>query len=229
MDFAKSASFAVCEYAYNKPVTDGKIGENEYKSFVYLGTDNAVDIHAVDPYTGADDCSALLYYSWDEENFYIAANVTDNVLFDASPQSAAMWRYDSFQLAGVYDPENMLGTSVLTSVLYGKTNGENTLEMVKSSAFKALTDADSGFEGAISRDGKNTCYELKIPWKTVLTQDVAVQKDTIFKFSALINDNDGGGRKAAVQYGEGIYTGGTTNENFIKAYLAKTPNGGNEN
>lgn len=229
VDFAKSASFAVCEYAYNKPVTDGKIGENEYKSFVYLGADNAVDIHAVDPYTGADDCSALLYYSWDEENFYIAANVTDNVLFDASPQSAAMWRYDSFQLAGVYDPENMLGTSVLTSVLYGKTNGENTLEMVKSSAFKAMTDADSGFEGAISRDGKITCYELKIPWKTVLTQDVAVQKDTIFKFSALINDNDGGGRKAAVQYGEGIYTGGTTNENFIKAYLAKTPNGGNEN
>ena len=123
----------------------------------------------------------------------------------------------------------MLGTSVLTSVLYGKTNGENTLEMVKSSAFKAMTDADSGFEGAISRDGKITCYELKIPWKTVLTQDVAVQKDTIFKFSALINDNDGGGRKAAVQYGEGIYTGGTTNESFIKAYLAKTPNGGNEN
>ena len=140
-----------------------------------------------------------------------------------------MWRYDSFQLAGVYDPENVLGTSVLTSVLYGKTNGENTLEMVKNSAFKAMTDADSGFEGAISRDGKNTCYELKIPWKTVLMQDTAVQKDTIFKFSALINDNDGGGRKAAVQYGEGIYTGGTTNENFIKAYLAKTPNGGNEN
>ncbi|UKI36300.1 MAG: hypothetical protein L6V93_20700 [Clostridiales bacterium] len=88
-----------------KPVADGKINENEYASFVYLGADNAVDIHAVDPYTGADDCSALLYYSWDEENFYIAANVTDNVLFDASPQSAAMWRYDSFQFAGVYDPE----------------------------------------------------------------------------------------------------------------------------
>ena len=63
----------------------------------------------------------------------------------------------------------------------------------------------------------------------MLTQDTAVRQDTIFKFSALINDNDGGGRKAAVQYGEGIYTGGTTNENFIKAYLAKTPNGGNEN
>lgn len=229
VDFSKSASYAVCEYAYNKPVIDGKIDENEYKSFVYLSSDNAVDIHAVDPYTGADDCSALLYYAWDEDNFYIAANVTDNVLFDASPQSAAMWRYDSFQFAGVYDPENKLKTSVLTSVLYGKTNGENVLETVKSSAIMAMSDKDSGFEGAISRNGNNTYYELKMPWKTILTEDTAVKENTVFKFSALINDNDGGGRKAAVQYGEGIYTGGTTNENFIKAYLAKTANGGSEN
>ena len=229
VDFSKSASFTVCEYAYNKPVIDGVINENEYKSFVYLGTDNAVDIHAVDPYTGADDCSALLYYAWDEDNFYIAANVTDNVLFDASPQSSAMWRYDSFQFAGVYDPENKLGTDVLTSVLYGKAEGLNALEVVKNSAIKAMNDKDSGFEGVIRRDGKNTYYELKMPWKTILTEDTKVEKDTIFKFSALINDNDGGGRKAAVQYGEGIYTGGKTNESFIKAYLAKTQNGGNEN
>ena len=140
-----------------------------------------------------------------------------------------MWRYDSFQFAGVYDPENKLKTSVLTSVLYGKTNGENVLETVKSSAIMAMSDKDSGFEGAISRDGNNTYYELKMPWKTILTEDTAVKENTVFKFSALINDNDGGGRKAAVQYGEGIYTGGTTNENFIKAYLAKTANGGSKN
>ena len=48
-----------------------------------------------------------------------------------------------------------------------------------------------------------------------------VLPDTIFKFAALANDNDGGGRKAAVEYGTGIYSGGTSTSGFLKMYLVK--------
>ncbi len=221
VDFNGSTSYAVCDYAYTKPVADGVISDGEYSKKIYLGSDDVVDIHAVDPYVGADDFSANLSYAWDEDNLYVAMECTDNKLFDESPSASAMWRYDSFQLAGVYDPEEKFDSSVLTSVLYGVTDGKKTLEMVKNNAVKAMTDEDSGFEGAIQRNENTTVYEVKIPWKTLLTEDREVLEDTVFKLAVLANDNDGAGRKAAVQYGEGIYSGGTSSEAFIKMYLSK--------
>ena len=221
IDFTRNTSIAVAKYAETKPTIDGKLSENEYGNMIYLGPDNVIDVHAIDPYVGADDYSARLSYSWDEENFYIAMECIDNTLYDKSPDAGSMWRYDSFQLAGVYDPDEKFDPSILTSVLYGNTNGVSTLSMVKENAIKKMTDADSGFEGAITREGTSTTYEVKIPWKTMLPEEREVLPETTFKFTVLANDNDGGGRKAAVQYGEGIYSGGVSSAKFINAHLVK--------
>ena len=220
-NFTNNTSFAVCNYAETKPVIDGIVSEGEYKDTIYLGSQHVVDIHAVDPYTGDSDFSANVSYAWDEENFYIAMECIDNTLYDKTAAIDSMWRYDSFQLAGVYDPENKYEDSVLTSVVFGKTNDIPTLAMVKNAALKTMADEDSGFEGKINRTGTSTIYEVKVPWKTLLVEEMEVLPDTIFKFAALANDNDGGGRKAAVEYGTGIYSGGTSTSGFLKMYLVK--------
>ena len=227
IDFTNTASYAVCYYANEKPAIDGIISDGEYRSKVYLGVDDVVSILAVDPYQGADDFSANLSYTWDDENLYIAMECIDNTLYNKSPQASSMWRYDSLQFAAVYDPEEKYESSEMVSVLYGMAvpygteEAKPTLEMVVDKALKKMNDPDSGFEGSINRIGNSTIYEVKVPWQTILTEERDVLPDTILKFTVLANDNDGGGRKALVQYGDGIYGGSKSTEEFIKMYLVK--------
>lgn len=227
IDFTNTASYAVCYYANEKPSIDGIISDGEYRSKVYLGTDDVISVLAVDPYQGADDYSANLSYMWDDENLYIAMECIDNTLYNKSPQASAMWRYDSFQFAAVYDPEEKYESPEMVSVLYGMavpygTNeAKPTIDMVVDKALKKMNDPDSGFEGTINRIGNSTIYEVKIPWQTILMEEREVLPNTTFKFTALANDNDGGGRKAVVQFGEGIYGGSKTTEEFMKMYLVK--------
>ena len=62
---------------------------------------------------------------------------------------------------------------------------------------------------------------MKVPWQTILMEEKEILPDTVLKFAALANDNDGAGRKAAIQYGEGIYSGSKSSDMFIKMYLVK--------
>ena len=221
IDFSKKASYATCDYAYTKPETDGKISEGEYSKKIYLGADDVTSIHSVDMYSGADDLSANLSYAWDEENLYIAMECIDNTLYAESPAASSMWRYDSFQFAAAYDPENKYDSSQLVSVLYGTTGGKQALEMVVNKAIQKMNDPKHGFVGAMGREGKSTIYEVKVPWKTILMEEREVLPDTVLKFAALANDNDGAGRKAAIQYGEGIYAGSKSSDLFMRMYLVK--------
>ena len=62
----------------------------------------------------------------------------------------------------------------------------------------------------MKRDGDDTIYEMKISWKELTGGYVTTPKlgDTL-GFSALINDNDGEGRRGYMEYGSGI--GGNKN------------------
>ena len=222
IDLSDSTSYAVCQYAYNKPALDGVISDGEYGKPVYIGPNTAVTYTVVDFYQNdPNDFSANISYSWDEENLYIAMECIDNTLFNNSPEVASMWRYDSMQFAAAYDPEEKYDPSQMVSVLYGTTNGEQKLEMVVDQALCKMSDPQSGFDGTMKRHEKTTVFEVKVPWKTILMEERDVLPDTILKFAAVANDNDGGGRKAALQYGEGITAGSKSTDMFIKMYLAK--------
>jgi hypothetical protein len=59
---------------------------------------------------------------------------------------------------------------------------------------------------AVSRKNQKTVYEMAIPWIELTKATWFVEKGMKLKFSMLVNDNDGNGRKGWLEYNSGIGT-----------------------
>lgn len=73
-------------------------------------------------------------------------------------------------------------------------------------------DADSIGEKvdvAVTRKEGITIYECRIPWSEIFYEGYAVNPEQSYRFSALVNDNDGEGRRGFIEYTTGI--GGNKN------------------
>ena len=57
---------------------------------------------------------------------------------------------------------------------------------------------------ACVRDGDDLTYELKCKWSELFGNDYKPELGSVLGFSAVINDNDGGGRRGWMEYGSGI-------------------------
>ena len=53
------------------------------------------------------------------------------------------------------------------------------------------------------KDGVTT-YEMRMPWSEIFYEGYKVDLNGTFRFSALINDNDGAGRRGWIEYMSGI-------------------------
>lgn len=57
---------------------------------------------------------------------------------------------------------------------------------------------------AVSRSDSTTSYELAIPWRELSHDITQVKQGMKLKFSLLVNDNDGEGRRGWLEYNSGI-------------------------
>jgi len=60
---------------------------------------------------------------------------------------------------------------------------------------------------AIKRNGNKTVYEFMIPWEKFINPGQTVGEGNEIKYSFLINDNDGTGRRGWIECGSGIGLG----------------------
>ena len=184
---------------------------------------------------GMNDHSAKLYTKWDDENLYIAVEVTDDVHYMEVSDVYSSWGSDSLQIS--FDPLRAEG--------YGADN--NHIRFIAS--YNAQTDKSSlGVEswGPISdasldditykftRDevSKKTIYEIAFPWESILTTDrlPARANLTDVGISVLVNDNDTNGRKGWLKYMDGIATGKDPSQfgDLILSNLSRIDLGGDE-
>ena len=75
-------------------------------------------------------------------------------------------------------------------------------------------------EYAIKNNGTETVYELKIPWGELFGPEFRINSERDVAFSALINDNDGNGRRGWIELSGGIGTVKDASQ-FVKIPLVK--------
>lgn len=201
--------FSTALYAYEKPVMDGVIEIGEWKGS-WIGANTEEDyVKLLEPWNGPSDMSFSGTMMWDEDYFYFMAIVTDNFHFvNHTPGGIDnTWRGDGIQFgiddrldintveAGVFNELSIAEVPGLGPVIYKQISYySGTPEKL------VLENAELGFK----RYDSYTAYECKIPWDDLFYAGYEINPNNPMRFSVLINDNDGAGRKGMMEYTSGI-------------------------
>ena len=152
---------------------------------------------------GAEDFSATMYATWDEENLYLAFAVKDDVL-NPNPKPEAAWNGDSVQLYfdGWADArkhrEKGYGPDDQTFAIWPRIPGSIIRREVTPERQLAFLDAGPVKTArlcVIRKDGV-TLYEVALPMQDL--NPIHLKAGEKFGFAPLINDDDGDYRKRAL-------------------------------
>lgn len=167
------------------------------------------DTGRLQDYTGDDDLSAAVQLSWDEDNLYMDAQVSDDIFYFTGTESD-IWTNDSFQFAIA---KGIPGEST-EWYEYGISQTDKGPQVYRWVAAGGLLDGmvDSA-ELEVRRDeaAKITYYSLALPWTELVP---VVPEDGVFSLSLLLNENDGYGRNGYAEWGSGI--GGTKDPQLFR-------------
>ena len=138
---------------------------------------------------------------WDEENLYMFAVVTDDVMKqDYTPSN--MWKGDSIQLGihygGILDPS----VSLFTEIGLALCSGVPSIQRYSNESGASGVTKNMKFEGR--RDGTKTYYEASMPWREIIMDGVNLKAGDAVRFNMIVNDNDNVDRWGWVEYSSGI-------------------------
>ena len=197
------SGLARCE---NPPEIDGVLSPDEWQTFAPLELKYAQQVQMMTDWGGGDDLSGSIYCMWDNDYFYIGAEVTDNLLGDSDAEDR-VWACDSIQFAFAEDDRNSSGrTEYGIGLIDGETSVERYAYIPVDTDITGITDDMDleGIEAAVTRSGNKTYYEAKFPWKQIYGSDGGIGLKKFVRFSLLINDNDQEGRRGWLEYCPGI-------------------------
>lgn len=195
------------KYGDKKPTIDGEISDGEWYEFLPMRI-NKKEMAQQKVWGGVDDLGANVYTMCDDENFYMAVDVTDDVYYDNTTPDK-IWSVDSVQFAIALKRQN---GSPSTEIGFGIANGEPTVQCYLAQAIDGGKAVDTGTvlantKYAVKRyeDKKKTIYEIQVPWSDIYGEKVYVNTLSSIYFSILVNDNDGVSR-GWLEYCGGIGT-----------------------
>lgn len=156
-------------------------------------------------WSGQDDAGATGSLGWDSANLYLALEVTDDQHFQTSSESE-IWSGDGVQFAiGIADENGNPPTEYHEMGMAMNDKGQlSKWRWITPQGF----NIDDYFETelAITRKEQTTVYEAAIPWNELTLDTTLVKPGLKLKFSLLVNDNDGEGRKGWLEFNSGIGT-----------------------
>ena len=182
-----------CFRADRPPVIDGDLGDWNRTAPIVLDREE----YARGDWKGPEDLSAFFYTMWDDEYFYIAAQVRDD-RFRQPFIGTEVWMGDSVQFG--IDPDYD------RSLSYGEDDGEYGLALTQLGPQVVRWTGDGGVirtaNLAVLRQDGITVYEAAIPWEEMAPLRPEVGKTV--GFSLVVNDDDGDGRKCWLEWLGGI-------------------------
>ncbi len=204
--------FTMATYAENKPTIDGIIEKGEWaeKSAMYINKESQYkSLIKTEPWRGVNDLNGRFVVEWDEDNFYMMADIVDDVhMNDWDGRSTYLG--DSLQVGVYYGNQGYIvagqGATTFHQLTIAQTNSG------AAEAYRHLSQDDfwngegywENYECAITRKGNHTYYEFKIPWSSLLKTGQNPVEGNSLGFSAMVNDNDGTGRRGWLEYASGI-------------------------
>lgn len=210
-DFADKVNFALSKYADTKPIIDGKIEENEWPTAAAMYADEQGQTKRLDGWT-KDDVSAKAMCMWDEDNFYIACEVTDDVHCNLQ-QPNRNWNGDNLQFGVFYGEQAYLAIGQ-GGQSYHEISASLNSQTGDISVWRYKSQEDLIPAGNITQDTdckivrdeerKKTTYEIKIPWDKLLRPGDKPKEGEPLGFSYVINETDSGERQGWIEFAGGI-------------------------
>lgn len=202
--------FTVASKVETKPKIDGIIEDGEWNmdTAMYVNkASQAKTLIKTEPWRGEKDLSGKMVVEWDENNFYFMAEIQDDVYFHQEAENA-MYKDDSIQIGVYYGKQGYIVAGQGALTYHELTLGNSTKGPI---AYRHLSQDNSyekgvpeNFEIGITRNGNKTYYEFMIPWKNLLKEGQQPVAGNQLGFSALVNENDGTGRRGWLEYASGI-------------------------
>ena len=119
-----------------------------------------------------------------------------------------LWQYDSIQFGIEDEYFNVPNRLNYPFTEIGLALGEEGPYVYR---FSGQTEMPVGVidncEISITPSENETVYECAIPWSEIREEGYKPNEDLIYSFAALVNDNDGAGRKGYTMYNDGIGNG----------------------
>lgn len=200
-----SDTLMIAKYAYKKPKIDGSISNSEWTGG-WFGADSYEYTRLDKLWNGPDDLSFRTNLMWDEENLYLAVDVTDDV-YTQNFVGGEVYRQDSLQMGFNIKPvsENDYDYRSLNQLTFAKSNDDKytVLRVIEDSGMPRGSILDKvGF--AVSRKGNHTVYEIKIPWKEALGEGVVIDENSVVNYGLIVNDADGSSERGYIYISDGI-------------------------
>ncbi|MFC5404137.1 S-layer homology domain-containing protein [Cohnella soli] len=151
-------------------------------------------------YNGDDDLSGTVKLRWDSNNFYLTADIKDDVFFHEA-SGISIWQNDGIQFSVA---PGVPGESQ-SWYEYGISQTPNGPQIYRWLTMQGKSaGAVTNGALAVTRDevSKITSYRLALPWSELYP--IRPAADSVLSFSMVVNDNDGSGRKGYIEWGSGI-------------------------
>lgn len=197
---------------------DGVIDEAAWKNGYVMTCDDASQIVNIEGWKGDRDLSGDFSVLWDDEYLYMYAVVRDED-FMTDYEVSTLWLGDSVLLGFFDDTEKQLinGTAGAKFEEIGLAYMDGVPRAFRYISQNGLTKIgeihqSENFDMKCVKGIETLTYELKFKWSELFGYDYVPQTGSVLGFSALINDNDGNGRRGWIEYASGIGSAKNANE-----------------
>ena len=199
--------FATAVYAENKPVIDGIASPGEWIGS-WVGAREKKDIRENDKWKGPEDLSFSGTVMWDEDTFYLMSIVTDDIYSTVYTPNEPRYSYRGDNIQFGLDERleiNAAETSDINELSMGSLRGWGDF-VFRHNSYHGL-DKNVLVENVdicIKRYDTYTVYEAAIPFEEIFYEGFEIDTSRPYRFSVMINENDGIARKGWIQYTSGI-------------------------
>ena len=101
-EFSQPLDFTVATYAERKPKIDGVLEQGEWMYDSSMYADSLEQVKKLPNWKGADDLSGRSAIEWDEDNLYMYAEVTDDILRNVSPVSEKLGTVTRYKFGVIF-------------------------------------------------------------------------------------------------------------------------------